>query len=197
MRHARGRVGETLTHAVDAETLAELGALLQPACWTPPRVSAELARRPTEREALASLRQQVRNQHRAELQRQVADRERARPAGGVDRSARWADRRRGGGTGSSVRWRAHIGHSGNRQRHTAVYLATLSAVSDQCYTDQRQVRRGATRRSRPPISGCGLRASWRRWLAARTLLRIAWAVARKGEPFDPYHEQRRHQRAMT
>jgi hypothetical protein len=36
-----------------------------------------------------------------------------------------------------------------------------------------------------------------RCAAARKLLRIAWAVARKGEPFDPLHEQRRQQRAVA
>jgi transposase len=67
---AKALLKRAKTDAVDAETLAELGALLRPACWTPPpQVYTELAQRLAERDALVSLRQQVRNQHHALLQR--------------------------------------------------------------------------------------------------------------------------------
>jgi transposase len=224
------------TDAVDAETLAELGALLRPACWTPPpQVYTELAQRLAERDALVSLRQQVRNQHHALMQRpvviasvrarqeeliatldgQIATVE-AELAATLQQDEAWAAAAKrllsikGIGllstvcllvttlnftatdspaaatsyaglvpqpeeSGSSVRRRARIGHSGNRQLRTAVYLATLSAA-----------------RHNPVI-----RATYQRLRAAGKLLRIAWAVARKGEAFDPQHEQRRHQRVVT
>jgi len=51
------------TDAIDAQTLAQLAMLLQPAPWTPPpRIYYELQERLAQRDALLDLRQQVRNQ---------------------------------------------------------------------------------------------------------------------------------------
>ena len=57
------------TDAIDAQTLTQLAAMLQPAPWTPPpAVYHELQQRLAERDALLDLRQQVRNQRHALLQ---------------------------------------------------------------------------------------------------------------------------------
>jgi transposase len=54
------------TDAIDAETRARLGALLQPAPWTPPpAIYTELQQRLVHRDALIVMRQQLRNQHHA------------------------------------------------------------------------------------------------------------------------------------
>ena len=57
------------TDAMDAQTLTQLAAKLQPACWTPPSaVSYELQQRVAQRDALRDLRQPVRNQLHALVQ---------------------------------------------------------------------------------------------------------------------------------
>ncbi len=57
------------TDAIDAETLARLGALLQPTPWTPPpAIYTELQQRLTHRDALMGMRQQLRNQRHALVQ---------------------------------------------------------------------------------------------------------------------------------
>ena len=54
------------TDTIDAETLARLGAMLQPARWTPPpAIYTELQQRLTHRDALVAMRQQLRNQRHA------------------------------------------------------------------------------------------------------------------------------------
>jgi transposase len=245
---AKALLKRAKTDAVDAATLAELGALLRPTCWTPPpRVYTELAQRLTERDALVSLRQQVRNQHHALMQRPVViasvrarQAELIAPLDGqiatveaelattLQQDEAWAAAAKrllsikGIGllttvcllvttlnftatdspdaatsyaglvpqpeeSGSSVRRRARIGHSGNRHLRTAVYLATLSAAR------HNPVIRATYQRLR----AAGKPEKVARCAAARKLLRIAWAVARKGEAFDPHHEQRRHQRVVT
>jgi transposase len=69
---AKALLKRAKTDAPDAETLAELGAMLRPACWAPPPpVYTELAQRLAERAALVGMRQQLRNQHHALLQRPV------------------------------------------------------------------------------------------------------------------------------
>ena len=51
------------TDAIDARTLGQLAARLQPAPWTPPpTIYAELQQRLSQRDALVTMRQQVRNQ---------------------------------------------------------------------------------------------------------------------------------------
>jgi transposase len=81
-------------------------------------------------------------------------------------------------SGSSVRGRPSIGHSGKGRARTALYLATLSAV-----------------RYNPPIRAFyeRLRAAGKsdkvaRCAAARKLLVIAWAIAKKGTKFDPAYK---------
>jgi transposase len=57
------------TDAIDAQTLARLGALLQPTPWTPPpAIYTELQQRLTHRDALMGMRQQLRNQRHALVQ---------------------------------------------------------------------------------------------------------------------------------
>ena len=51
------------TDAIDAQTLAQLAMLLQPAPWTPPpQIYHELQQRLAQRDTLLDLQQQVRNQ---------------------------------------------------------------------------------------------------------------------------------------
>jgi transposase len=65
---AKALLKRAKTDAIDAQTLAELGAKLQPAVWTvPPAVYAELQQRLMQREALIQIRTQVRNQLHALL----------------------------------------------------------------------------------------------------------------------------------
>ena len=60
---ARALLKRAKTDAIDAQTLAQLAYLLQPALWTPPpQVYAELQQRLAQRDSLLELRQQVRNQ---------------------------------------------------------------------------------------------------------------------------------------
>src|SRR5712692_7205837 len=69
---AKALLKRAKTDAIDARTLAQLAALLQPAPWTPPpAIYTELQQRLTQREALVGLRQQVRNQRHALLQTPV------------------------------------------------------------------------------------------------------------------------------
>jgi len=82
-------------------------------------------------------------------------------------------------SGSSVHGRRRIGHRGNGRLRTALYLATLSAAQHNplikaFYT--RLLARGKLKK----VARCA---------AARKLLRIAWAVAVKGQVFDPLYGQ--------
>jgi transposase len=66
---AKALLKRAKTAAIDAQTLAQRAALLQPAPWTPPpAVYHELKQRLTQRDALLDLRGQVRNQRHALLQ---------------------------------------------------------------------------------------------------------------------------------
>lgn len=66
---AKALLKRAKTDAIDAQTLTQLAALLQPAPWTPPpAVYHELQQRLAQRDALLDLRQQVRNQRHAVLQ---------------------------------------------------------------------------------------------------------------------------------
>ena len=78
-------------------------------------------------------------------------------------------------SGSSVRGRPSIGHGGHARLRTALYMATLAAaqhnpVINTCYTRLR---------------AAGKPKKVARCAAARKLLRVAWAVASKEQPFDP------------
>lgn len=239
---ARALLKHAKTDALDAETLAQLGAMLRPGRWTPPpRVYTELAQRLAERDALVSMRQQVRNQHHALLQHPVViasvrarqeeliatlDGQIAAVEAELEAALRqdeaWAaaaerllgitgiglltavcllvttlnfsataspDAATGYAglaprpeeSGTSVRRRARIGHGGNHRLRTALYLATLSAAR----------HNPAVRATYQRLRAAGKPEKVARCAAARKLLRIAWAVARKGEPFDPDHERRR------
>jgi transposase len=83
-------------------------------------------------------------------------------------------------SGSSVRGRASIGHAGHSRLRGALYLATLSA------TRFNPLIRSFYQRLR--AGGKPMKVA--RCAAARKLLCIAWAVVRKGLPFDPNHIQR-------
>ena len=69
---AKALLKQAKTDAIDAHTLAQLAAVLQPAAWTPPpAIYAELDQRLTQRDSLLHLRQQVANQLHALLQQPV------------------------------------------------------------------------------------------------------------------------------
>jgi transposase len=117
------------TDAIDAHTLARLGAMLQPKPWTPPpAIYMELQQRLVHRDALIATRQQFRNQLYALIQQQH------NPA-----IKPFYDRLRCAGKSSKVA----------------------------------------------------------RCAAARKLLHIAWAVATKGQPFDPHYHERAQQMVPT
>ena len=60
---AKALLKRAKTDAIDAQTLAQLGAMLQPAPWSPPpAIYTELQQRLTHRDALITMRQQLRNQ---------------------------------------------------------------------------------------------------------------------------------------
>ncbi len=69
---AKALLKQAKTDAIDAHTLAQVAALLQPAPWTPPpAIYAELEQRLAQRDSLLTLRQQVANQLHALLQQPV------------------------------------------------------------------------------------------------------------------------------
>ena len=80
-------------------------------------------------------------------------------------------------SGTSVRSRPSIGHSGNSRLRRALYLATLSAARFN------PVIKGFYQRLR----AAGKPAKVARCAAARKLLCIAWAVVTKDCAFDPNH----------
>lgn len=78
-------------------------------------------------------------------------------------------------SGSSLRGRSAIGHTGNARLRTAVYLATLSAarLNPHIKTFYEKLR----------AAGKPMKVA--RCAAVRKLLHIAWAVVKKGARFDP------------
>jgi transposase len=69
---AKALLKRSKTDAIDAQTLAELGARLQPACWSrPPQVYTELQQRLVDRDGLVTARTQFRNQLHALVQQPV------------------------------------------------------------------------------------------------------------------------------
>jgi transposase len=237
---AKALLKRSKTDAIDAQTLAQLAALLQPAPWTPPpAVYYEVQQRLAQRDALQVMRQQLRNQLHALVQgpvvvaavqqrletliatvtAQLAEVEgelRAAIAqdaawdaamtrlegingiglitGGwllvttlnftVGRNATEATAYAGlapqeGRSGTSVRKRPQIGHTGNARLRTALYLATLNAAQTnpaiKTFYD-RLVAAGKTKK----VARCA---------AARKLLHVAWAVVTKEQVWDPHYQQ--------
>lgn len=82
-------------------------------------------------------------------------------------------------SGTSVRGRDSIGHTGNRRLRTALYMATLSAA--QCNP--------AIKVFYDRLRAAGKAVKVARCAAARKLLHIAWAVVKTGKSFDAQHTQ--------
>lgn len=80
-------------------------------------------------------------------------------------------------SGSSVRGRAQIGHSGHARLRTALYLATLTAARFNP-TIKAQYQRLRAAGKPPKVARCA---------AARKLLHLAYAVVSKRQPFDPHY----------
>jgi transposase len=80
-------------------------------------------------------------------------------------------------SGSSVRGRARIGHSGHARLRTALYLATLTATrfNPSIKAQYERLRRAG---KPPKVARCA---------AARKLLHLAYAVVTKRRPFDPHY----------
>jgi transposase len=69
---AKALLKRSKTDAIDAQTLSELGARLQPSCWTPPpQIYAELQQRLVHRDGLVTARTQFRNQLHALIQQPI------------------------------------------------------------------------------------------------------------------------------
>ncbi len=82
-------------------------------------------------------------------------------------------------SGSSVKKRASIGHSGNQRLRTALYMASLSAAQHNPV-----VKRFYTR-----LREAGKPVKVARCAAARKLLHIAFALVSKGQDFDPSYQK--------
>ncbi len=83
-------------------------------------------------------------------------------------------------SGTSVHKGPTIGQTGHARLRTMLYLASLSAA--QHYP--------AIKPFYNRLHAAGKSSKVARCAAARKLLHIAWAVATKGQPFDPrYHER--------
>jgi hypothetical protein len=80
-----------------------------------------------------------------------------------------------------------VGQYGHAQLRTVLYLATLSAASYnpaiQPFCDRLRARGKAHK-----VARCA---------AARKLLHIAWAVARKGQSFDPQYQDQQQVRTAV
>ena len=84
-------------------------------------------------------------------------------------------------SGTSVRGRAYLGHRGNAQLRTALYMAAVSAV--RCNAPVRAYYQRLIAAGRPKKAAlCA---------AARKLLHLAWAVATKQRRFDATYAERR------
>lgn len=78
-------------------------------------------------------------------------------------------------SGTSVRGRPQLGHSGHKRVRTALYLATFNAVRFNPVIKAFYER----------LRAAGKPSKVARCAAARKLLHIAWAVVTRGMPFDP------------
>jgi transposase len=237
---AKALLKRAKTDPIDAQTLTQLAAKLQPERWiAPPEVYYELQQRLAQRDALLDLRQQLRNQLHAlsqglvviaavrmrmerlitTLTDQIAEVEaeigptlrqddawaaaaaRLQTITGIGLlTAAWivvttvnfrlcpsADELVGYAglapmpydSGTSVHGRRRIGHRGNGRLRTALYMASLSAAQHNPIIKAFYER----------LRAAGKLKKVARCAAARKLLRIAWAVAVKGQVFDPAYRQ--------
>jgi transposase len=231
---AKALLQRAKTDPLDAAVLAQLGAKLLPARWTPPpAVYQEFQQRLAERDSLLGLRQQVLNQHHALLQEQrtvpsVLARQQALVAAfdeqlaAVEAELRalasadeaWAASVRllqtipgvglitaawavvatlnftsctdaGSATayaglapqprqsGTSVRGRAAIGHTGDGRLRTALYMASLTAAR---YNP-------AVKALYERLRAAGKPGKVARCAAARKLLHQIWAIGTSQRPF--------------
>jgi transposase len=245
---AKALLKRAKTDAIDAQTLAQLAALLQPALWTPPpTVYYEVQQRLAQRDALRDVQRQLMNQLHAllfaplvvasvkarmeELIETLGQQIRALDAEvsvALAADAAWAASAarlqsiKGVGlitaawllvttlnfticstpeaavayaglapnpyeSGTSVRGRRRIGHTGNGRMRTALYLATLSAAQHNPVIKAFYERMRAAGKP-PKVARCA---------AARKLLHIAWAVVRNEEDFDPAYAQRHIQQPVA
>jgi transposase len=245
---AKALLKQAKTDAIDAQTLTQLAARLQPRPWTPPpAIYHELQQRLAQRDALLEIRGQLRSQLHALLRHpvvvptvqqrlealiatvtaQLAAVE-AELVAVLEQDPAWAATAAhlrsitGLGlittawllvatvnftvcrtvteatayaglapnpyqSGTSVRGRPSLGPGGNARLRSALYLATLSGCR------YNPVLRAYYQRLR--AAGKPMKVA--RCAAARKLLHIAWAVATKGEPFDPTYEQRQREPAVA
>lgn len=245
---AKALLKHAKTDAIDAQTLAQLAALLQPTPWSPPpSVYDEVQQRLAQRDALLDMQRQLLNQWHAlqhtptvvaSLQARLEDlietlgqhiaAIEAEIGATLNQDAAWAASAarllsiKGVGvltaawllvttlnfsicptpeaatvyaglapqpyqSGTSVRGRPRIGHTGNGRLRTALYLATLSAAQHNPVINACQERMRAAGK-RPKVARCA---------AARKLLHIAWAVVHHDEEFDPAYAQRYTPQAAT
>jgi transposase len=239
---AKALLQQAKTDPLDAAVLAQLGAKLLPARWTPPpAVYQEFQQRLAERDSLLGLRQQVLNQHLALLHEQVTvstvvarQQELIATLDGqlaaveaelktlVAADTTWAASVRllqtipGVGlitaswlvvatlnftsctdaaaataytglapqvrqSGTSVRGRAQIGHTGDSRLRTALYMATLTAAR---YNP-------AVRALYERLRAAGKPPKVARCAAARKLLHQMWAIGTSRRPFDPTYQPTR------
>jgi len=233
---AKALLKRAKTDAIDAQTLAQLAALLQPEPWSPPPlVYHQLQQRLRERESLLVLQRQVSNQLHAlqhspvvitevrsrmealvETLKQQLTAVEAEIGQALSQDQEWAASAqllqsiKGIGwltaawllvttlnfttcesveavtayaglapalhqSGSSVWHKPTIGHTGQARLRTALYLATLSAAQNNPVIKTFYDR----------LRSAGKPMKVARCAAARKLLHIAWAVVKKGQPFDP------------
>ncbi len=87
-------------------------------------------------------------------------------------------------SGTSVRGRPSIGHSGNARLRSALYMATLSAAR---YNPQIRAfyfyERLRSAEKSVKVARCA---------CARKLLHIAWGIVKSKQPFDPTFVQVQH-----
>lgn len=232
---AKALLKRAKTDEVDAQTLAQLAACLNPALWLPPPpIYHELQQRLAERDVLVDVRQQVRNQLYALRQQPiviaavqarmeqliatfnaqiVAIEHELREA--LQHDAAWAAAAarlqtipgigllsaawllastlnfsicptpeaaaayaglvpRPYQSGTSVRGRASIGHTGHSRLRAVLYMTTLSAAQ----------HNPIIKRFYHRLRAAGKPHKVARCAAARKLMHIAWAVVIKEQPFE-------------
>ncbi|MBA3947070.1 MAG: IS110 family transposase [Herpetosiphonaceae bacterium] len=90
-------------------------------------------------------------------------------------------------SGTSIHGRGRIGHTGHARLRTMLYLASLSAAHYNPVLRPFYERLLAAGKSKK-LAHCAV---------ARKLVHIAWAVATKGQPFDPAYQHHRRVSSAT